>query len=114
MAELGQADAAVEMIGDILLDAPQPPFRQGIDLGAWQFQPRQMHREGLANAARELVVRGVAKFDQRLGKLGRERIAQQDEIIQTFGSGKLCRKLIRGDVKVQEGAWRLELYGEGL
>ena len=55
IGEFGQADAAVEMIGDILLDAPQPPFRQGIDLGAWQFQPRQMHRKGLADAARKLA-----------------------------------------------------------
>jgi hypothetical protein len=114
IGEFGQANAAVEMIGDILLDPPQPPFRQGIDPGAWQFQTCEMHRKGLADAARKLVVRGVAKFDQRLGKLGCERIAQQDEIIQSLGPGKLCRKLIRGDVKVQEGAWQLELHGEGL
>ncbi|MGY3651128.1 hypothetical protein ACVWW2_006419 [Bradyrhizobium sp. LM4.3] len=53
----------MEMIGDILLDAPQPPFRQGIDPGARRFQSGEMHRKGLADAARKLVVRGVAVFD---------------------------------------------------
>ena len=66
-----------------------------------------MHRKGLADAARELLVRGIAMLGQCLGELGGERVAQQDEVIEALGRGPRRRKMIGGDVEVQEaqGDW---------
>ncbi|MFK4534388.1 hypothetical protein ABIA00_002571 [Bradyrhizobium ottawaense] len=59
-----------------------------------------------------MPVSGIILLDQRLGKLGGERIAEQHEVIEPVGRNDMRRKMIRGDVDVQEGAWRLELHAE--
>ena len=111
IGELGQADAAFEMSGDMLLDTPQAPFRQGIDLGARQFGPGQMHRKDLADAMGKLVACGIALLGERLGQSRGERIAQQNEVVEPFRSAlrPSRREMLRRDVEVQESARRLEL-----
>src|SRR6476659_6683311 len=73
-----------------------------------------MHRKGLADAARELLVRGIAMLGQCLGELGCERVAQQDEVVEALGRRPRRRKMIGGDVEVQESAGRMELHAEKL
>src|SRR6187431_3157747 len=102
---------------DVFLDAPQAPFRQGVDLGSREFEPRNMHRKRLTDALRKFFVGGIAALGQRLCQLLGEWIAQQNEVVQAFDSGAPRRqlpgrKVIERYVEVQEIARRMELRAE--
>jgi hypothetical protein len=48
-----------------------------------------MHRQHLTDATREFFVERVAMLAKRFCKLCDERIAQQDQVVQSFGRGQL-------------------------
>src|SRR5664280_116238 len=92
---------------DVFLDAPETPFRQSVDLGSRQFEPGEMHRKRLTYATCKLFVGRIALLGQGLCELLGERIAQQDQVVQTFDRRELRRrslrrKVIRRNVEVQE------------
>src|SRR5271155_5506738 len=94
LGEVGQTDAATEMCLNVILDAPEPPFRQGIDFGSRKFEPDEKHRKRLTDATRKLFVGRIAVLGQRLCELLGERIAQQDEVIQAHRPEELRRRLL--------------------
>ena len=75
-----------------------------------------MHCKRLADAPSKFFIGGIAVLDQGLGELFGEWIAQHDEVVQSFGSGALHRRLLRrkvicGNMEVQEvtRAWNCAL-----
>src|SRR5450756_213222 len=107
LGQVGKTDATVKMRFDVYLDAPETPFRQGVDPGSREFEPGQMHCERLTDATCKLFVGRIAVLGQRLCKLLGERIAQQDQVVNACDRHELPRrslrrKVIRRNVKVQE------------
>jgi len=109
----------VEARPDILLDASEPPFRQGVDFRTRGLAPSDVHHQRLGDAARKFAIGRMALFGQRLCELLGERVAQQKEIVQAFGRERLRSllwrwKAIGRDVEVQEIARRKKLRAERL